>query len=472
MSTSHQIAFVRPGSPAALAGVEPMDIIKEINGVELIGIFDYYYYEDEPAFDMLIEKPDQARHLVHITKSEGEDLGITFENGLMDDYRSCHNKCMFCFIDQMPPGMRETLYFKDDDTRLSFLQGNYVTLTNMKEEDLKRIIHYHLAPINISVQATNPELRCKMLHNRFAGEALKKIDRLYEAETEMNGQIVLCKGVNDGKELAYTIEQLSKYAPVMQSVSVVPVGLSKYRDGLYPLEPFTKEDACEVIDLIEKWQKINYERHGIHFIHASDEWYILAEREMPEEGRYDGYIQLENGVGMLRLLQEEVMDALDGKKDDGVKEELSIATGYLPYPYLEKLVREIEKVYPGRSVHVYRIRNDFFGEKITVAGLITGQDLIAQLKERPLGERLLLPAVMFKSGEEVFLDDITKTQAEDALQIPINIVKSSGYDLVDAILDPEAAREQTAEHGAYELTMKDAGLTEDGEVIPDWDSEV
>ena len=390
----------------------------------------------------------------------------------MSDYKSCSNKCIFCFIDQMPPGMRETLYFKDDDSRLSFLQGNYITLTNMKDKDIERIIRFHLAPINISVQTMNPELRCKMLHNRFAGEALKKIDRLYEAETEMNGQIVLCKGVNDGKELAYTIEQLSKYAPVMQSVSVVPVGLSKYRDGLYPLEPFTKEDACEVIDLIEKWQKINYERHGIHFIHASDEWYILAEREMPEEGRYDGYIQLENGVGMLRLLQEEVMDALDGKKDDGVKEELSIATGYLPYPYLEKLVREIEKVYPGRNVHVYRIRNDFFGEKITVAGLITGQDLIAQLKERPLGERLLLPTVMFKSGEEVFLDDITKTQAEDALQIPINIVKSSGYDLVDAILDPEAAREQTAEHGAYELTMKDAGLTEDGEVIPDWDGEV
>lgn len=258
----------------------------------------------------------------------------------------------------------------------------------------------------------------------------------------------------------------------MQSVSVVPVGLSKYREGLYPLEPFTKEDACEVIDLIEKWQKINYERHRIHFIHASDEWYILAEREMPEKGRYDGYIQLENGVGMLRLLHEEVMDALDEKTDDGKEEELSIATGRLPYPYLDTLVKEIMKVYPGRKVHIYPIRNDFFGEKITVAGLITGQDLIAQLKDKPLGDRLILPAVMFKSGEEIFLDDITKTQAEDALQIPINIVKSSGYDLVDAILDPEAAREQTAEHGAYELTMKDAGLTEDGEVIPDWDGEV
>ena len=468
----HVIQSIVPGSIAEEMELQPGDTVLAINGQDIEDVFAYHYLVNDEYVEMLIRTADGTEEVLEIEKDYDEDIGIVFESSLMDDYRSCSNNCIFCFIDQMPPGMRETLYFKDDDSRLSFLQGNYITLTNMKDKDIERIIRFHLAPINISVQTMNPELRCKMLHNRFAGEALKKIDRLYEAETEMNGQIVLCKGVNDGKELAYTIEQLSKYAPVMQSVSVVPVGLSKYRDGLYPLEPFTKEDACEVIDLIEKWQKINYERHGIHFIHASDEWYILAEREMPEEGRYDGYIQLENGVGMLRLLQEEVMDALDGKKDDGVKEELSIATGYLPYPYLEKLVREIEKVYPGRNVHVYRIRNDFFGEKITVAGLITGQDLIAQLKERPLGERLLLPAVMFKSGEEVFLDDITKTQAEDALQIPINIVKSSGYDLVDAILDPEAAREQTAEHGAYELTMKDAGLTEDGEVIPDWDGEV
>ena len=462
---------VAPGSIAEELELEPGDVLLTIDGEELEDIFDYDYMTDAESFVMVVRKADGEEWELEI-ESGGEDLGLTFENGLMSDYRSCSNNCIFCFIDQMPPGMRETLYFKDDDSRLSFLQGNYITLTNMKDKDIERIIRFHLAPINISVQTMNPELRCKMLHNRFAGEALKKIDRLYEAETEMNGQIVLCKGVNDGKELAYTIEQLSKYAPVMQSVSVVPVGLSKYRDGLYPLEPFTKEDACEVIDLIEKWQKINYERHGIHFIHASDEWYILAERELPEEGRYDGYIQLENGVGMLRLLREEVMDALDEKTDDGKAEEISIATGRLPYPYLEKLVREIEKVYPGRNVHVYPIRNDFFGESITVAGLITGQDLIAQLKDKTLGDRLLLPAVMFKSGEEVFLDDITKTQAEDALQIPINIVKSSGYDLVDAILDPEAAREQTAEHGAYELTMKDAGLAEDGEVIPDWDGEV
>ena len=386
MSTSHQIAFVRSGSPAALAGVEPMDIIKEINGVELIDIFDYYYYEDEPAFEMLIEKPDQTRHLVHITKSEGEDLGITFENGLMDDYRSCHNKCMFCFIDQMPPGMRETLYFKDDDTRLSFLQGNYVTLTNMKEEDLKRIIHYHLAPINISVQATNPELRCKMLHNRFAGDILDKIKMLADADIEMNAQIVLCKGENDGAELDRSIGDLLSFYPQMQSMSVVPVGLTKFREGLYPLEPFEREEAREVLATIHKWQDISFEKYGTHFVQASDEWYLIAGYDLPTEERYDGYTQLENGVGMIRLLMDEFREALAKEKKHPFmrKKECAIATGRLAAPFIRKLCQEFMEKFPKVTVHVYEIRNDFFGEKITVSGLITGQDLMAQLKEQPL----------------------------------------------------------------------------------------
>ena len=460
----HKITEVAPGSIAEELELEVGDILMTIDGEELEDIFDYNFMTDNERFVMVVKKANGEEWELEI-ESGGEDLGLTFENGLMSDYRSCRNKCIFCFIDQMPPGMRETLYFKDDDSRLSFLQGNYITLTNMSDKDIDRIIKFHLAPINISVQTMNPELRCRMLTNRFAGEALKKLDRLYEAGTEMNGQIVLCKGVNDGKELEYTIEKLAEYAPYMQSVSVVPVGLSRYRDGLYPLEPFTKKDACEVIDMIERWQKKIYEEHQIHFIHASDEWYILAERELPEENRYDGYIQLENGVGMIRLLCEEVMDALDGKEDDGVCEELSMATGFLAYPYLKRLISELEKKYPGRKVHLYPIRNDFFGEMITVAGLITGQDLVAQLKDKPLGERLLLPACMFKSGEEIFLDDLTKTDAEDSLQIPINIVKSSGYDFVEAILDREAAVIQTAEHGTYELSMKDFELSEDGEVI-------
>ena len=453
-----------PGSIGEELELEPGDVLLTIDGEEIEDIFDYDYMTDSESFVMTIQKKNGEEWELEI-ESGGEDLGLTFENGLMSEYRSCRNKCIFCFIDQMPPGMRETLYFKDDDSRLSFLQGNYITLTNMSDRDIDRIIRFHLSPINISVQTMNPELRCRMLNNRFAGEALKKIDRLYEAGTEMNGQIVLCKGVNDGEELRYTIERLAAYAPHMQSVSVVPVGLSIFRDGLEPLEPFTKEDACQVIDLIEEWQKKLYEKHKLHFIHASDEWYILAERELPEESRYDGYIQLENGVGMIRLLYEEFMDALGEKEDDGKTEELSMATGFLPYPYLKRLLDRMAEVYPGRKIHLYPIRNDFFGEMITVAGLITGQDLVAQLKGKPLGSRLLLPSVMFKSGEEVFLDDMTRTQAEAALQIPINIVKSGGYDLLSAILDREAAEEQTTEHGMYEPSMKDLNLSEEGEVL-------
>ena len=453
-----------PGSIGEELELEPGDVLLTIDGEEIEDIFDYDYMTDSESFVLTVQKKNGEEWELEI-ESGGEDLGLTFENGLMSEYRSCRNKCIFCFIDQMPPGMRETLYFKDDDSRLSFLQGNYITLTNMSDRDIDRIIRFHLSPINISVQTMNPELRCRMLNNRFAGEALKKIDRLYEAGTEMNGQIVLCKGVNDGEELRYTIERLAAYAPHMQSVSVVPVGLSKFRDGLYPLEPFTKEDACQVIDLVEEWQKKLYEKHKLHFIHASDEWYILAERELPEESRYDGYIQLENGVGMIRLLYEEFMDALGEKEDDGKTEELSMATGFLPYPYLKRLLDRMAEVYPGRKIHLYPIRNDFFGEMITVAGLITGQDLVAQLKGKPLGSRLLLPSVMFKSGEEVFLDDMTRAQAEAALQIPINIVKSGGYDLLSAILDREAAEEQTTEHGMYEPSMKDLNLSEEGEIL-------
>ncbi len=313
----HKISAVEPGSIGEELELEPGDVLLTINGREIEDIFDYEYLVDSEALTMVVRKADGEEWELEI-ENGGEDLGLSFENGLMSDYKSCSNKCIFCFIDQMPPGMRETLYFKDDDSRLSFLQGNYITLTNMKDRDIERIIRFHLAPINISVQTTNPELRCMMLHNRFAGEALKKIDRLYEAGIPMNGQIVLCKGVNDGEELERTIRDLTRYLPHMESVSVVPVGLSRYRDGLYPLEPFTPEDAGAVIDQIEAWQKKIYPEYGIHFIHASDEFYMLAGREMPEEDRYDGYLQLENGVGMIRLMTEEVaaaLEELDG--DDG-----------------------------------------------------------------------------------------------------------------------------------------------------------
>ena len=283
---------------------------------------------------LLIEKPGGEQWELEIEKEADEDLGMEFEQGLMDEYRSCRNQCIFCFIDQMPPGMRDTLYFKDDDSRLSFLQGNYVTLTNMTEHDIRRIVKYHLEPINISFQTTNPELRCRMLHNRFAGEALKKVDILYEAGIEMNGQIVLCKGFNDGEELERSIRELSGYLPFLRSVSIVPVGLTKFREGLEPLEAFTKEEAKQVLDMVRKWQQKLYPEYGLHFIHASDEWYILAEEELPEEEEYDGYLQLENGVGMLRLLLNEFAKALDSETGDDKERKLSIATGRLAFPFL------------------------------------------------------------------------------------------------------------------------------------------
>ena len=286
---SHVISNVIAGSWASEAGIMAGDTIVSINGEVVEDIFDYRYSILESHLDVVVLRNDEELTF-SIDKDEDDDLGLEFENGLMDDYRRCRNNCIFCFIDQMPPGMRETLYFKDDDQRLSFLQGNYVTLTNMSEKDIKRIIKFRMEPINISFQTTNPELRCKMLNNRFAGDSLKIADRFFEENITMNGQIVLCKGVNDGDELKRSIEDLMKYLPVLQSVSVVPVGLTKFREGLYPLEPFTKEDAIKVIDLIEGFQKICYKEHGLHFIHASDEWYILAGRDMPEVDRYEGYL--------------------------------------------------------------------------------------------------------------------------------------------------------------------------------------
>jgi len=433
----HIVKNVEAGSIAEELGIEPGDRLLAIDGQEIEDIFDYQFYEESEELLLLIEKADGEQWELEIEKDADESLGISFGEGLMDEYRSCRNRCIFCFIDQMPPGMRDTLYFKDDDSRLSFLQGNYITLTNMSDHDVERIVRYRLEPINISFHTTNPELRCRMLHNRFAGDALKKVDILYQGGIEMNGQIVLCRGVNDGEELERTIRDLTKYLPLLKSVSVVPVGLTRFREGLYPLEPFTREEAGEVLRVIHRWQKKIYEEYGIHFIHASDEWYLLAEEEVPEEERYDGYLQLENGVGMLRLLFNEFEEGMERLGDGDRSGEISAATGKLAYPYIRRMADRIQERYPGVKVHVYCIRNDFFGERITVSGLITGQDIIAQLKGKELGSRLLLPCNMLKADEDVFLDDITVKEVSDALQVPVDIVKSSGQDLIDAILGPE-----------------------------------
>ena len=436
LNSSHKIARVTEGSPAENAGLIPGDIITKINNAQLVDIFDYHYYSDDADITVELLHEDGTTSTVLVEKEEGEDLGVIFCNGLMDDYKSCSNKCAFCFIDQMPPGMRETLYFKDDDTRLSFLQGNYVTLTNMKMADLDRIIAYKLGPINISVHATNPELRVKLLHNRFAGDILEKIKKLYDAEIPMNAQVVACPGLNDGEELDRTISDLLQFAPVMSSMSVVPVGVTKFRNGLFPLRTYTSEEAGKVIDQIEHWQSIAMERFGNHFVQASDEWYILAGRPLPEADNYDGFIQLENGVGMLRLLKEEVLDALeDIKKPIFMKRRhVTIATGKLAAPFMKELSDIITEKFNKVTVNVITITNDFFGEEITVSGLITGQDLIAQLKDKELGDALLLSCTMLRSGEEVFLDDITLQELEASLQVKTRIVQSDGRDLVLAII--------------------------------------
>ncbi|MDE6209742.1 MAG: DUF512 domain-containing protein [Lachnospiraceae bacterium] len=433
-NNGHLIKSVLAGSIAEELEIEAGDYLLEINGEAVEDVFDYHYMINDEYIEVLIRKINGEEWLLEIDKDYEEDLGIEFEQGLMDDYKSCYNKCIFCFIDQMPKGMRETLYFKDDDSRLSFLQGNYITLTNMKDKDINRIIRYHLCPINISVHTTNPELRCKMLNNRFAGEALKKIDILAENFIEMNGQVVLCKNVNDKDELVRTIKDLSKYLPHMRSVSVVPSGLTKYRDGLYSLEAFNKEDACMVIDTIESFQQGFYEQYGLHFIHASDEWYIMAEREFPEEERYDGYIQLENGVGMMRLLKDEFEEALDKRTSDLKKRKITLATGKLASGLLTYISEKIRDKFPNTDVNVITIRNDFFGETITVSGLITGQDLYKQLKDVDLGDKLLLPGNVLRSGEDVFLDDMHLYELADKLNINIVIPENSGKDLLEAIL--------------------------------------
>jgi len=420
-----------PGSAASESSIKPGDEIISINGMPVEDIFDYQYLMTDEEVEILLKTASGRKRKVVLTKGPDEDAGLIFDAGLMDGYRSCCNKCIFCFIDQMPKGMRDTLYFKDDDSRLSFLQGNYVTLTNMSDKDIDRIIRYNLSPVNISFQTTNPDLRVRMMGNRFAGEALKKADRLNEAGISMNGQIVLCKGINDGDELKRSIEDLERYIPNLMSLSVVPVGLTRYRQGLFDLEPFDREDCAGVIDLIEEKQKSLYREHGIHFVHASDEWYLKAGRPLPGAKTYDGYLQLENGVGMLRLLMDEFEEEVSGLHKSEKQGSFSCVTGLLSYPCIAEMTERMKEFYPGIKVSVYGIRNDFFGENITVTGLLTGRDIIAQLSGKDLGERLYIPENVLRAGSETLLDDVTLKDISHALQVRVDIVKSSGVSFVE-----------------------------------------
>ena len=445
----NKIIGITPDSIAQELDILPGSVLLSVNGEKVRDIFDYRFLIADSYVELEIQSPDGEICVYEIEKDYDEEMGLEFESGIMDDYRRCSNKCIFCFIDQMPKGMRKTLYFKDDDSRLSFLQGNYVTLTNMKEADIDRIIKYHMSPINISVHSTNPKLRCMMLGNRFAGEVLRYIDKLHDSGIQMNAQIVLCKGINDSSELMRTIEDLSAYAPVMQSVSVVPSGLTKYREGLYPLQPVEPEDAREVIRIVEDFQKKIYNKHGLHFVHASDELYLMSGMEVPEESRYDGYLQLENGVGMVRLLNEEFHEALDercssSRKAASAKQHITIATGMLMAERISNLTGEAaQRLYDAgivenkQKIDCIAIRNDFFGESITVSGLICGCDIISQLKGADLGEELLLPVNMMRSGEKYFLDDVTVSQVCDELGIKVTIVPSDGESLLRAILGEE-----------------------------------
>lgn len=430
-----KIKEVKPGGIGEELGLEPGDVLLAIDGQEIEDVLDYYFYVESDEIELLIRTKDGEECTCVVEKDEEEDLGLVFEEEFMGAYRHCHNKCMFCFIDQLPKGMRPTLYFKDDDARLSFLNGNYITMTNMSDEEFNKIIRYHMSPINISVHTTNPQLRVKMLTNPKAANIMERLQQLHEAGISMNAQIVLCKGVNDGEELDRTIRELGEMAPLMQSVAVVPVGLTCHREGLYPLEPYTGDDAALVIDQVEPYQKEFYEKYGLHFIHLSDEFYILAGRPVPEEETYDGYLQIENGVGMVRLFMNEAREALASHVGSAAKKEITVATAVSASGMIEEVCAAIQQKYPNLTIHVKTIINHFFGENITVTGLLTGKDLMEQLQGQPLGEKVLLPGNLIKDDEPTLLDDIKVSDIEKALQIPVDIVKLSGMEFVEKVTE-------------------------------------
>lgn len=410
----------------------PGDALVSINGNKIIDVLDYKYYAYDERLDVLLRSPDGQEKTVKIHKREGGDLGIDFEDYLMDRPRSCANNCIFCFIDQLPKGMRKTMYFKDDDARLSFLMGNYITLTNLSPREVQRIIDLHISPINVSVHTTNPELRCKMLRNPNAGKSIEIMRRFAENGIVMNCQIVCCPDINDGAELDRTMRDLAAMYPGVHSVSIVPLGMTKFREGLYPLTPFTKERAGEVLDQVTVFGDECKSRFGTRIFFCGDELYIKAQREIPEDEFYEEYTQLENGVGMFRLMETEFTSALKlSDEPDGVP--FSIATGVSAAPFFEKLLKKAKEKYPALNGRVYAIVNDFFGHSINVAGLVTGGDLINQLKEKELGQRLFISQNMLRRQEMDFLDDITLVQASNELGVPIYPIEQDGFALWDAI---------------------------------------
>ena len=422
-------------SPAERAGIRVGEQLLTINGHPIVDVLDYRFYGYDPLSHVELKTAAGAVRTVTIRKAEGQDLGLNFDTYLMDEMRSCANHCIFCFVDQMPPGMRPTLYFKDDDARLSFLLGNYITLTNLTEREAQRIIDLHISPINVSVHTTDPQLHCTMLGNKNAERSLDYIRAFCKAGIVMNGQIVICPGWNDGEQLRRTLRDLTEWQ--FSSCSLVPVGITKYRQGLARLRPVERDDAREIIAIAEEFGQENLRRFGTRRFFCADELYLRAELPLPQEDYYEGYRQLENGVGMLRSLEQDFLSAMALEEPDAAPSPFTIATGTAAAPFLRGLLDRARAYFPHLEGQVIAVENDFFGHTIDVAGLLTGQDLSAQLRKRPSLGRVLLPLHMLRHGETVFLDDYTVARLADELGCPVQIVGIDGGDLLDAMLERE-----------------------------------
>lgn len=427
------IKSVENGSPAYKAGIKSGDTLISIDGNEIVDVLDYRFYQDNERLTVEFIDSSGKTRTAKIKKGEYEELGLLFETYLMDSKHSCRNKCVFCFIDQLPKGLRESLYFKDDDSRLSFLFGNYITLTNITEHEVERIIKMHISPINISVHTTNPELRVKMMANKNAGRVLQIIDRFNSAGIKLNCQLVLCPGYNDGEELERTLNDLSRLENA-ECIAAVPVGLTSYREGLAHIEPFNKHTAGEVLDIIDKYGDICLKKYGQRRIYGADEFYLLAEREIPEADYYGDFLQLENGVGLWSLLRSEALEAL---KDSDYRLErersLSLATGEAAYPLIKMIADKCMDKNRLLRARVFPIKNNFFGGKINVSGLVTATDIEEQLKNEALGEELLIPSVMLRAEGDMFLDSVTVDELSERLGVRITPVNNGGYELIDAI---------------------------------------
>lgn len=427
------IKSVIKNSYAYRAGCEAGDTLLSINGNDIVDVLDYRFYQLDSDLELKIRDIKGEVHSVKIRKPEYEELGLDFDTYLMDKERSCRNKCIFCFIDQLPKGLRESLYFKDDDSRLSFLFGNYITLTNLSEHEIQRIIKMHISPINVSVHTTDPELRVKMMGNRFAGDSLKILKRFAEHNININTQIVCCPGINDGEELQKTLRDL--YDLNVNLIAVVPVGLTKYREGLYPLTAFTPEKARETVDILEKFGDMCMQTRGKRIAYAADELYIKAGYPIPDASFYGDFEAIENGIGMIAQLREDVYDELDYREaDDSIVRNISIACGVSAAPYLRELMDAVEKKYPNVKITVYPIVNRFFGEQIIVSGLIVGSDLIDQLKGKKLGDALLISSSMLRFENDLFLDSVHIDEVSKKLSVPIYPIHNDGTMLIDAIL--------------------------------------